>query len=390
MKPLEGYKVLDLTHVLAGPYCTYQLHLLGAEVTKVESPRGDMVRIWGGTDEELAARVGTGFVPQNAGKRSLCIDLNKPEAQDIVRRLAAEADIMVENYEPGTMQKFGLDYDSVRQLNEQIIYLSISAFGQTGPNAGRPGFDDVVQATSGYMSINIRGDGPIRTGGPVLDYATGMQGASAVMAAILQKAKTGEGQYIDLAMQDVTLLLINRNTSIAATTGEPAAAPGNRDAPMLGRYQSADGYLMLAGYFPAHCKEICRAIGLETFADLPSSEFRARIDEIDTAVEAKLIEKTSAEWDAVFKAAGVVAGGVQDLKAVLDSGHLHERELISEVASPAGTHQVTTAGYRISDAVFGPEGAVPGLGEHSRAVLVELGFTDVEIDALDESGVIYS
>ncbi len=247
MKPLEGYKVLDLTHVLAGPYCTYQLGMLGADVIKVESPKGDMVRIWGGTDEQIKKKLGTGFVPQNAGKKSLSVDLNKPEAQDIVQQLASEADILVENYQPGTMEKFGLDYASVKERNPGVVYCSITAFGRNGPHGHRPGFDDVVQATSGYMSVNIRGDGPIRTGGPVLDYSTGMHAASAILAALLLKQKNGEGQHIDIAMQDVTMLLLNRNTSIAASTGKAPDAPGNRDAPLLGRYRTKDSYVMLAG-----------------------------------------------------------------------------------------------------------------------------------------------
>ena len=184
-KPLDGYRVVDLTHVLAGPYCTYQLGLLGADVIKVESLRGDMVRNWGGTDDQLVHRLGTGFAAQNAGKRSLAVDLTRPEGAEIVRTLAERADIFVENYRPGALARYSLDYEPVRERNPGLIYLSISAFGQTGPHGHRPGFDDVVQATSGFMSINVRGDGPIRTGGPVLDYATGMHATSAVLAAAL-------------------------------------------------------------------------------------------------------------------------------------------------------------------------------------------------------------
>lgn len=389
MKPLEGIRVVDLTHVLAGPYCTYQLHLLGAEVTKVESPLGDMVRIWGGSEEQIRQKLGTGFVPQNAGKRSLCIDLNKPEAQQVVRSLVEHADVFVENYEVGTMEKFGLGYDAVSGINPGIVYLSISALGRNGPYAGRPGFDDVVQATSGYMSVNVRGDGPIRTGGPVLDYATGMHAASAVLASLLLKERSGKGQHIDLAMQDVTMLLLNRNTSIAATTGQAPEAPDNKDAPLLGRYRTKDSYAMLAGYFPAHCKAICAAVGLPEFADLPSSEFRARIDEIDAAVEARLLEKSSAEWDEIFTRARVVAGGVQDIGQVLKSGQPAARELLMEVSSAYGSHQVTTAGYRVDGTVYGPEGDVPSLGQHNTEILREIGYDDGEIERLRASHVLY-
>ena len=207
--PLSGYRVIDMTHVLAGPYCGYQLGLLGAEVIKVESPRGDMVRYWGGSEDQLNLGLGFGFTAQNAGKRSICVDITRPEGADIVTELAASADIFLENYRPGALAGHGLDYASIKTRNPSIIYTSISAFGQNGPHGHRPGFDDVVQATSGYMSINQRGDGPIRTGGPVLDYATGMQATSAILAAILLRNASSEGQHIDIAMQDVTTLLIN-------------------------------------------------------------------------------------------------------------------------------------------------------------------------------------
>ena len=174
IKPLDELKVIDLTHVLAGPYCTYQLSLLGADVIKVESPKGDMVRAWGGEQEQVKLGLCTGFVAQNAGKRSVVSDITTKRGSSLVRELIKQADIFVENYRPGTMADHGLDYQTLADESPQLIYVSISAFGQNGPHSHRPGFDDVIQATSGFMSINQRGDGPIRTGGPVLDYATGM------------------------------------------------------------------------------------------------------------------------------------------------------------------------------------------------------------------------
>ncbi|MEE2778038.1 MAG: CoA transferase [Acidobacteriota bacterium] len=306
-KPLDGYRVVDLTHVLAGPYCTYQLGLLGAEVIKVESLRGDMVRHWGGSDEQLAHRLGTGFAAQNAGKRSLAVNLAEPQGADIVRALADGADIFVENYRPGALARYGLDYAPVAERNCGVIYLSISAFGQTGPHGHRPGFDDVVQATSGFMSINVRGDGTIRTGGPVLDYATGMHAASAVLAAALLKLRTGKGRHIDVAMQDVTMLLINRNTSIAASTGVAPEPAQDREGLMLGRYRAKEGYVMLAGYLPRHRRAICKAIGLAELAELGGHEQGARSEEIEQAVELRLLERSAEEWDDIFSDAGVVA-----------------------------------------------------------------------------------
>ncbi len=388
MKPLDGYRVLDLTHVLAGPYCTYQLGLLGASVIKVESPQGDMVRRWGGTDEQLAMKLGTGFTAQNAGKKSLSIDISRPEGADIVRKLAEDTDIFVENYRPGAMAAHSLDYESIRKINPRIIYLSISAFGQNGPEGHRPGFDDVIQATSGYMSINVRGDGPIRTGGPVLDYATGMQAASSVLAAVLMRERTGESQYIDIAMQDVTLLLINRNTHIAASTGTAPEPAGNREGLLLGRYRAKSGHVMLAGYLPRHCRSICAALGLTQYASFNGRQFAEHQQEVDRAAEERLLQRTAEEWDRIFSEAGIVAGGVRDVETILASGQPLARELLTDASSRAGDLKVTTAGYLMNGQAFGPAPQVPMLGEHSREVLLEAGFSSEQVDRWIEQGVI--
>ena len=387
-RPLDGIVVVDLTHVLAGPYCTYQLGLLGADVIKVESLEGDMVRGYGGTEAQLERKLGSGFVAQNAGKRSLSIDITRSEGAEVVMALVELADILVENFRPGALAKYGFDYDAVRKRNSGLIYVSISAFGHTGPHGHRPGFDDVIQATSGFMSISVRGDGPIQTGGPVLDYATGMHATSAILAAILLKQKTGEGQRIDLAMQDVTMLLINRHTSNTASTGEPPKPAGDRRAVMLGRFKVKDGYVQLAGYLPRHCRAICKAIGLDQYAGLDGGEFAERAEEIKLAVEQKLAERTAEEWDAIFSEAAVVAGGVRNLAEVLATGQPESRNLLTDVESAVGTFRVTTNGYRINDETWGPRSGVPLLGEHSREILKGLSLTDEQIASLIAQGVV--
>ena len=387
-KPLDGHRIVDLTHVLAGPYCTYQLGLLGAEVIKVESPKGDMVRGWGGSEAQVALGLGFGFTAQNAGKRSVCVDVKTDAGAAVIAALAEQADIFVENYRPGTLERRGLGYEALRERNPRIIYVSISAFGQNGPHGHRPGFDDVVQATSGYMSINERGDGPIRTGGPVLDYATGMHAASAVLASVLLRNATGEGQRVDIAMQDVTNLLINRNFHIAAATGEGPPPAGNQDGMLLGRFACKDGFVMLAGYLPTHCRSICRVLGLDEYAEFSGGAFAERSEEVTAAAEAVLMTRTRAEWDACFSEAGVVAGGVRGLGEVLDTGQPRERELLSEVPTAFGTMPVTNNGYRINDAVLRPSRGVPRLGEHSREVLSELGWSDAQIDELVRTKVV--
>jgi len=388
IKPLSDKKVIDLTHVLAGPYCTYQLGLLGAEVIKVESPRGDMTRPWGGEEEQINLGLGTGFVAQNAGKRSIVIDIKDPRGSAIVQDLVKTADIFVENYRPGKMLECGLDFDKLSSINSELIYTSISAFGQNGPHGHRPGFDDVIQATSGFMSINVRGDGPIRTGGPVLDYATGMHATSAVLAALMLLEKTGKGQHIDISMQDVTMLLMNRNTSIAATTGVPLPPGQDREGPLLGRYLTKDGYVMLAGYRARHKRTILEALGLAEYSSMSSAQLNSLSEQIESDVERVLKSKTTAEWDEVFSKFGVVAGGVKDLIEVLATGQPEARDLLTTVNSSFGNHQVSTIGYKINDSTLEPGTHVPLLGEQTEEVLLELGYSNEKISDLLDKGIV--
>ena len=388
IKPLSDKKVIDLTHVLAGPYCTYQLGLLGAEVIKVESPRGDMTRPWGGEEEQINLGLGTGFVAQNAGKRSIVIDIKDPRGSAIVQDLVKTADIFVENYRPGKMLECGLDFDKLSSINSELIYTSISAFGQNGPHGHRPGFDDVIQATSGFMSINVRGDGPIRTGGPVLDYATGMHATSAVLAALMLLEKTGKGQHIDISMQDVTMLLMNRHTSIAATTGVPLPPLQDREGPLLGRYLTRDGYVMLAGYRARHKRTILEALGLTEYSSMSSAQLNSLSEKIESDVERVLKSKTTAEWDEVFSKFGVVAGGVKDLIEVLATGQPEARDLLTTVNSSFGNHQVSTIGYKINDSTLKPGTHVPLLGEQTEEVLLELGYSNEKISDLLDKGIV--
>ena len=388
IKPLSDKKVIDLTHVLAGPYCTYQLGLLGAEVIKVESPRGDMTRPWGGEEEQINLGLGTGFVAQNAGKRSIVIDIKDPRGSAIVQDLVKTADIFVENYRPGKMLECGLDFDKLSSINSELIYTSISAFGQNGPHGHRPGFDDVIQATSGFMSINVRGDGPIRTGGPVLDYATGMHATSAVLAALMLLEKTGKGQHIDISMQDVTMLLMNRHTSIAATTGVPLPPGQDREGPLLGRYLTRDGYVMLAGYRARHKRTILEALGLAEYSSMSSAQLNSLSEQIESDVERVLKSKTTAEWDEVFSKFGVVAGGVKDLIEVLATGQPEARDLLTTVNSSFGNHQVSTIGYKINDSTLEPGTHVPLLGEQTEEVLLELGYSNEKISDLLDKGIV--
>jgi crotonobetainyl-CoA:carnitine CoA-transferase CaiB-like acyl-CoA transferase len=238
--------------------------------------------------------------------------------------------------------------------------------------------------------VNVRGDGPLRTGGPVLDYATGMHATSAILAAALMREHTGTGHHVDVAMQDVAMLLLNRNTHIAATTEEAPPPAGNRDSLLLGRYESADGYVMLAGYLPRHWRAICRAVGLAEYAELGNRDFAERGTEIDEAVANALLTRSSADWDAVFHNAGVVAGGVQTLEEVIGTGQPDACELISEVDSRTGPTRVTNAGYLVDGEPFVPTSGPPLLGRHTNEVLSRLGYSTAEVDQLVEDAVVRS
>jgi crotonobetainyl-CoA:carnitine CoA-transferase CaiB-like acyl-CoA transferase len=387
-RPLDGIRVVDCTHVLAGPYCTYQLALLGADVIKVESPDGDMVRIWGGSFEQMSMGLGTGFVSQNAGKRSLCVDLKQPDGRDLVLRLAERADVFIENYRPGALAKCGLGYDDVRARNSTIVYASVTAFGQNGPHGHRPGFDDVVQGTSGFMSENTRAEGPIRTGGPILDFATGMHAASSILAALLLRAKTGESQRIDMAMQDVTMLLVNYRTALTSAVGGEPELETDIQGVMLGRFPAKEGYVMLAGYLPKHCSAIARAIGLDQYVDITFPDMFERRAEIQAVVEARIREKTASEWDVVFDQAGVVGGAVRDLAEVFETGQPEARQITEPLETAAGEIHVTKNGYLVNGQSWGPAFGVPRLGEHNREILSELDLSEAEIERLISLGAV--
>ncbi|MEM9562311.1 MAG: CoA transferase [Actinomycetota bacterium] len=387
-RPLDGLLVVDLTHVLAGPYCSYQLALLGADVIKVEPLSGDLVRPWKGDREQMRAGMGAGFMAQNAGKRSLAVDITEPDGRDVVLALAETADVFLENYRPGALAGHGLGYDDVRHRNDRIVYASISAFGQTGPHGHRPGFDDVVQGTSGFMATNKRDGGPIRTGGPVLDYATGMHSTSAVLAALMLRDRTGESQRVDVAMQDVTMLLVNYETAGASQHGGVSETTTDITGPMLGRFATADGHVMLAGYLPRHCQSIAEAIGLDEYAEVGFRELADRGAEIQAAVEARLRERTSAAWDAIFDERGVVGGAVRELGETFATGQPGARGLTEPIDTAVGEIHVTTTGYRVNDQTWGPRSSVPLLGQDSRAVLSELGLDDGVIDDLVERGIV--
>jgi crotonobetainyl-CoA:carnitine CoA-transferase CaiB-like acyl-CoA transferase len=243
--PLDGVRVIDFTQVLAGPYCTYQLALLGAEVIKIEQPGGEMTRGGGDIPSLSKQGLGLGFCTQNADKDAVEVDLKDPENVKAVLSLIAQADILVQNFRPGVAERLGIGEAIVRDINPKIVYCSISAYGGEGPIGHRPAYDHVVQAMSGIMSTTGPvGSGPMKVGAPYVDYATGLNSAFAVLAALRERDRTGEGQRVDVAMLDTALNLMVNNVVATATTGKEIPKLGNEAAsraPSSGSFDTADG-----------------------------------------------------------------------------------------------------------------------------------------------------
>ena len=387
-RPLAGLKVVGFDHALTASYCTYQLGLLGADVVKVESLEGDFTRRWGGTAEQIERGLGDGFMAQNAGKDCICIDLDKPEGREIALKLIAEADIVVENRRPGVMHEMGLGYEDAVRVNPRIIYASISGYGATGPDAGRPAFDDVIQGTSGFMCTNPTSEGPGRAGGPVLDYATGLHGVTAVMAALMTREQTGESQHLDIAMQDTAMALMSRLVTETANTGRLGSFSGNRSGVAAGRFATADGFVMLAAYMPAQLRRLVEMLGLSDYAALSNRDLMGSGDELTAAIEERLLQKTSEEWDAEFVATGVIGGAVRDMSQTLATGQPKARGFLSEIETPIGRYQVPSLGFVWNGESVGPAQSVSSLGGDTRSILTGLGYDIASIDRFVEDGVV--
>jgi crotonobetainyl-CoA:carnitine CoA-transferase CaiB-like acyl-CoA transferase len=248
MRPFEGIRVIDVTHVLAGPFAAYQLALLGADVIKVEHPADPDQSRGAGTDKELNRRhMGTAFLTQASNKRSITLDLKQEKDRGILKKLVATADVFVENYRPGAFEALGLGYEALATINQRLIYASFSAFGQKGPRSGQTAYDHVIQATSGIMAMTGTPEAnPIKFGSPAVDYATGMTGAFALSAALYQRERSGKGQHIDMAMLDVALILMSSHLAGYLRNGVHPKPSGNRNPHATNSaYQTRDGLVML-------------------------------------------------------------------------------------------------------------------------------------------------
>lgn len=399
MQPFEGIRVLDLTHVLAGPYCTYQLAVLGADVIKIEGPNNpDMMRDEGTSAELNAALTGTSFMGQSAGKRSLVLDLTHAKGRAIFLKLVETADVLVQNYTGDTLDKMGLGYVDLEAVNPTLIHCSMTGFGRTGPKANHPAYDVVIQAWSGIMYANgwSEDDAPLRVGPPLIDYGTGTHAALAISAALFQRSRTGLGQQIDVAMADAAMMLMS---SVATDTLASHAAPqrhGN-DHPTLpsySAYETLDGWIMLGAYTVKQCANLMRAIGLETeadeIADQAKEDFPERANADRAKITARLKTRTAAEWEGVLNTAHIPAARVRRLTEALAEKQTKSRRSLGNYGAPLaadGPDHLPMAAF--SFAHGGPElhRPPPGFGAHTGEILAEIGINAADLAVLVDQGV---
>ena len=394
-RPFEGIRVLDLTHVLAGPFCTYQLAVLGAETIKIEQPgEGDVVRQTG-SDPALNRRLmGTSFLSQNANKRCITLDLKDPRGRDILRRLAQRADVLVENYRTGAMAALGLGYDDLRAINPRLVYCSMTGFGQDGPKAEHNAYDPVIQGISGLMSTTGWPTmPPLKTGAPVIDYASGLCAAFAIVAALFQRERTGQGQHVDCAMLDTALVLMSSLVTAYLFSGDPPKARGNDlDQAGVSGYETKDGILMLGAFNVRQHERLWHALGRPDLAALSKLEDQGKHrDRIAAALREVMVTRTAEEWELFLNGIKVPAARAQNLAEALSLEQVGHRGLLHRFETVPGVERPVTvpvAAFRF--ATGGPRVDTPPqpLGADTDAVLSELGLKAGEIAVLRRDRVV--
>ena len=397
MRPLDGIKVLDLSRVLAGPWCTQLLADLGAEVTKIERPGvGDDTRHWGPPwHGEGDRRVAAYFLSANRGKKSAAIDFAQPEGAALVRKLAAEADVVVENFKVGGLEKFGLDAASLRTANPRLVYASITGFGQDGPYAERAGYDYIIQGMGGLMSITglpdgVPGGGPLRVGVAVVDLFTGMYTTVAILAALYQREKSGEGAHIDMALFDTQLAMLANQASNALVSGHDPPRQGNTH-PNIVPYQpfeAADQPLIIAIGNDRQFARLAEICGHPEWAeDARFATNGARVAnraEIVELVSDAIRKRPAGEWFDLLEGAGIPAGPINRISQALDDVQAQHRAMVRTIAGiPLVGSPVRIEGER-ADSDLPP----PALGEHTDEVLAALGIAPPELERLKQAGVI--
>lgn len=395
-KFLEGVRVLDLTNVLAGPFCCHQLVHLGAEVIKVEMPeRGDLARQLGADAELNDKKMGVSFLAQNAGKKSVTINLKSDRGKQLFKRLVETADVVVENFRPGVLDRLGVGYDVLRSVNPTLIYCAISGFGQDGPWVHRPAYDQIIQGASGIMSVTGNDDsGPLRVGYPVADTAGGMTAAFAIAAALNSKPR---GAFLDVSMLESALATMGwavSNHLIAGVEPKPNGNENMTSAPS-GAFQTADGLINIAANEDRQWLLLTRHLGLENLTTMP--EFMTREDrkrnryKLKKHLETVLVDRPARDWAKELNRIGVPAGAVLTIPQVLDTPQVADRGFITEFTQVPGADrdiQVVSTGIKLDGKAPVAATPPPRLGQDNENVWAELGLSSEDLRQLKEEGVL--
>lgn len=399
-KAFEGIRVVDFTQVLAGPFATAQLALLGADVIKIEQPGGGDMSRRTMTDAYHADRgMGPLFLSQNAGKRSLTLDLKHEAAAEIVHRLVRDADVVVQNFRAGVIDRLNFGYDTLKALNPRLIYCSVSGYGQEGPKSAAPAFDGAIQAASGFMSMTGHEDtGPTRSGCMVVDVATGITAAYVIASALFRREVSGEGQFLDVAMMDSILTFMSPLIVKYTTAGELPGLLGNLSPtrqPTADVFPTRDGHVMVVALTDIQVAALCKAIERpDLLKDARFSDQHARLEngaEMREEIIAALAAEDTATWLSRMGAAGLPVEPIRNVAEALADPQLDYRDIRLDLPAPTGLEKPITiinAGFKASDGSPGATQPPPALGEQTDAVLSEIGFDAAAIADLRATGAI--
>ena len=389
--PLKGIRVIDWTHVLAGPACAYYLGQLGAEVIKVERPhRGDAMRHRGGSDTDRASKgMSTAFLTQGAGKHYLAVDVEQPEGREVFERLIRSADVLVENHRPSMLERLKLTERHTRTINPGLIHCAVTGYGRDNPMSDSPAYDVNIQAISGLMALTGTPDtGPIRTGAPIIDYATGLAGALGVMSALMARGQTGDGGFVDVSMLETAFTLMSSTITDFRLTGtepQPCGNAANSRSPSAGIFTCREGQLSLGVNEEMQFHALANAIGKSDWLGslkfaTPEARSKNRADLVED-LSTTLLTKSASDWERILLAAGVPCARLRGLVEALDLPPAVDRRFATR--GPAGY-----PGLPFMVNAESPDASPRELGADTRTVLNELGFGDAEVDEMQVKRVV--
>jgi crotonobetainyl-CoA:carnitine CoA-transferase CaiB-like acyl-CoA transferase len=395
-KPFTGVKILDFTRVLAGPYGSYQLALLGADVIKVESRDGDDMRFGNRANDWEKRGLAAPWVAVNAGKRSVTLDLKKPKALEVIKRLVAKADVVMENFRPGVMDKLGIGYETLKAINPRLIYCAVSGFGQVGPQRATAAFDGMIQAMSGLMSITgFEANGPTRVGFAGADVMSGATAAFGVASALYQRTHTGKGQLVDVAMIDAVMGYLAQQFTEHLMTGRVHGQAANLSVtrkPTGNLFKTKDGWMVLAVMTDPQFQRLMKVLGrAEALADPRFVDWPTRIENnlaLHAIVEEAMKQETSATWVDRFAKNDVPAGQVLSIPETVQLDLFQHRTVLQTVETEHGPIKVVGSGFRLEHGGGSVERPPAKLGEHTDEVLREAGYAEADIAEMRQQAVV--